>query len=72
LRAQEFRQSLVAAGSSWHHGDMDHVMSDNELRTAIHEMRIRENEARKDGRDAEADEIAQRIRDYQQEMGSRK
>ncbi len=47
-------------------------MSDNELRTAIHEMRIRENEARKDGREAEADEIAQRIRDYQQEMGSRK
>ncbi|AEF41823.1 hypothetical protein [Hoyosella subflava] len=50
---------------------MDHVTSINDIRTAIRELRVRETEARKDGREAEADEIAGRIRDYQQELSER-
>jgi hypothetical protein len=50
---------------------MEHVPSDNELRTAIRELRIRETEARKEGRGADADEIAARIKGYQEQMSAR-
>ncbi|MBB3036068.1 hypothetical protein [Hoyosella altamirensis] len=50
---------------------MDHVTSTNDILKAIRELHVRETEARKEGREAEADEIAGRIRDYQQELADR-
>lgn len=50
---------------------MEHMPSDTELRTAIRELRVRETEARKEGRNSDADEIAERIRGYQEMMGAR-
>ncbi|MBD8506258.1 hypothetical protein HT102_07160 [Hoyosella sp. G463] len=50
---------------------MGHVMSINDIRTAIRELRVRENEARKEGREADANEIAERIRGYQEELAER-
>ncbi|WP_278313246.1 hypothetical protein [Lolliginicoccus levis] len=50
---------------------MDHVLSINDIRTAIRELRVRESEARKEGREADADEIAERIRGYQEELAER-
>ncbi|WP_187774292.1 hypothetical protein [Lolliginicoccus suaedae] len=50
---------------------MDHVLSINDIRTAIRELRVRETEARKEGREADANEIAERIRGYQEELAER-
>ncbi|MCW4355085.1 hypothetical protein ONR57_17405 [Hoyosella sp. YIM 151337] len=50
---------------------MDHVTSINDIRKAIRELRVRETEARKEGREADADEIAERIRGYQDELAER-
>lgn len=50
---------------------MDHVTSINDIRKAIKELSVREAEARKEGREADADEIAERIRGYREELAQR-
>lgn len=51
--------------------DMEHRMSDDELRRAIRVLRERADSARSEGRDADADGIEETIRKYQEEMAQR-
>lgn len=54
-----------------HNCDMEHRMSDSELKKAIRVLRERANSAAVDGRQDEADRIESTIRDYQGEMAER-
>ena len=43
----------------------------NDIRTAIRELTARAELARKEGRDADADELEQRIQGYRDELSAR-
>jgi hypothetical protein len=43
----------------------------NDIRTAIRELSVRAELARKEGRPADADEIEQRIQGYREELAAR-
>jgi hypothetical protein len=43
----------------------------DDIRTAIRELTARAELARKEGRNADADEIEQRIQGYREELGAR-
>lgn len=43
----------------------------NEIRTAIRELSVRANLARKEGRPRDASEIERRIQDYREELAAR-
>jgi hypothetical protein len=43
----------------------------DDIRTAIRELSARAELARKEGRNADADEIEQRIQGYREELGAR-
>ncbi|MDG3017062.1 hypothetical protein [Speluncibacter jeojiensis] len=49
----------------------ERVISDNDLRKAIRELRARQDLARKEGHADLVDDLARRIRSYQDEMGRR-
>jgi hypothetical protein len=50
---------------------MREITSINEIRTAIKELSVRAELAHKEGRDADAAEIEQRIQGYRDELGNR-
>jgi hypothetical protein len=50
---------------------MRETTSINEIRTAIRELSVRADLAHKEGREAEAAEIEQRIQGYRDELGKR-
>jgi len=50
---------------------MRETTSINEIRTAIKELSVRADLARKEGREAAAAEIEQRIQGYRDELGNR-
>ena len=50
---------------------MRETTSINDIRTAIHELSVRAELARKEGREEDAAEIEQRIQGYRDELGSR-
>jgi hypothetical protein len=50
---------------------MRDTTSINEIRTAIRELSVRAELARKEGREADAMEIEQRIQGYRDELGNR-
>ena len=50
---------------------MRDTTSINEIRTAIRELSVRAELARKEGREADATEIEQRIQGYRDELGHR-
>lgn len=51
--------------------DMDHRMSDDELRRAIRVLRDRADLARNEGREDDADMMERTIQGYQEEMSQR-
>lgn len=51
--------------------NMREPTSINHIRTAIRELSARADLARKEGRQADADEIEQRIQGYRTELGER-
>ena len=50
---------------------MRETTSINEIRTAIKELSVRADLARKEGRDDDAAEIEQRVQGYRDELGNR-
>ena len=50
---------------------MGHTHSVNDIRTAIRELSVRADLARKEGRPDDAAEIEQRIARYREELGER-
>ncbi|WKG06859.1 hypothetical protein [Mycolicibacterium sp. HK-90] len=50
---------------------MGHTHSINEIRTAIRELSVRADLARKEGRPDDAGEIEQRIAKYREELAAR-
>jgi hypothetical protein len=50
---------------------MREATSINDIRTAIRELSVRAELARKEGREADAAEIEQRIQGYRDELGNR-
>jgi propanediol dehydratase small subunit len=50
---------------------MGQIHSINDIRTAIRELSIRANLARKEGRPADAAELERRIQDYREELTTR-
>lgn len=60
--------ALASDRDPWHHCDMEHKMSDAELRRAIAILRDRASRAHRRGDDAEAELLEGTVRNYQHEM----